>query len=125
MRGVKSREIQKWKKTAIFIVLLLLFGVLLNSVRKVYVKKQNATAALTKMQTDLTELKDREETLERSLKRLSTQEGIEYELRKNFSIARAGEEAAVIVSELPSTSTPPATLPPWQRLKNFFNDLFD
>ena len=125
MRGVKSRDSEKWKKLAIFLVLLLLFGVLLNSVRKVYKKKESAEKALARMQSEVQTLTEREKFLEDSLLRLSTDEGIKFEIKKKLNVAEVGESVAIIVESDESVTTPSSSISPWQRLKNFFSDLFN
>ena len=125
MRGIKNRESGKWKKVAVFLVLLLVFSVLLNSVRKVYNKKKNAEIALARMETEALELRERSEFLKGALEKLETREGIEFEIRKKLNVAGAGESVAVIVEEGPSTSSSKLSTSTWQKFKNFFVELFE
>ena len=125
MRGIKNRESGKWKKVAVFLVLLLVFSVLLNSVRKVYNKKKNAEIALARMETEALELRERSEFLKGALEKLETREGIEFEIRKKLNVAGAGESVAVIVEEGPSASSSKLSASPWQKFKNFFVELFE
>ena len=125
MRGIKSRGIERWKRLGVFIFLLLILLILLNSVRKVYNKKQNAEEALARMQTDVTKLEGREQDLKASESRIESSEGLEFELRKKFSVARPGESVAIVVESEDASSTLSLTDSLWQRFKNFFTDLFE
>lgn len=125
MRGIKTKEQTKWKRYVIFIFLFLLLLVLLNSVNKVYKKKKEAERALVHMQEQMSELEKREKTLGQSLDRLSTIEGIGFEMRKKLNVAEVGEGVAIIVTEGNSTSTQEASTSVWQKFKNFFTDLFE
>lgn len=125
MRGIKKRGGGKWKKRAIFIVLLVLFAVLLNSVFKVYKKKQEAEKALAQSGAELAELQNREEFLEDSLRSLDTQEGLEFEIRRRLNVAGAGEGVAIIVEESQSASSTVPEKSFWQKTKDFFTELFE
>jgi len=124
MRGVKTRESGKWKRLIIFLILLIIFGVLLNSVRKVYKKKESAEKALVKMNADLKELEERGQFLEDSIEKLGTSAGLDFEIRKKLNVARVGENVAVIVEETSISPDKPLQLSPWQKLKDFFTELF-
>lgn len=125
LKGLKNRESEKWKKIAIGLALILVLALLINSVTKVYKKKKEAEKVLVRMESQAAELKKRDEFLRDSLEKLSTEEGIEFEIRKKLNVAEAGEGVAIIVEEEPATSTPSAKISPWQKLKKFFNDLFE
>lgn len=109
---------------ALFLVLLLIFGVLLNSVNKVYKKKKGAEELLTRMEGEIQTLKDREQFLERSLSRLETDEGLKFEIRKKLNVAEVGESVAIIVDEEDSPTTQTPELSSWQKLKDLFKGLF-
>lgn len=124
LKGIKNRENEKWKKIAICLALVLVLGLLINSVSKVYKKKKEAERALVRMENQAAELKERDEFLRDSLEKLSTEEGIEFEIRKKLNVAEVGESVAIIVEEKLATSTPTAKISPWQKFKNFFTDIF-
>ena len=124
MRGIKNKESGKWKKLGIFLVLFLIFGVLVNSVRKVYNKKTEAQKTLVRMEEEVKKLEDRQKFLGNSIQKLNTKEGIEFEMRKKLNVAQAGESVAIIVEETQSTSTSSAEISSWQKIKNFFAELF-
>lgn len=125
LKGIKNRENEKWKKIAISLALILVLGLLINSVGNVYKKKKEAERMLARMENQTAELKERNEFLNNSLEKLSTEEGIEFEIRKKLNVAEVGESVAIIVEEEPATSTPSAKISPWQKLKNFFTGLFE
>lgn len=125
MRGVKTKSSGKWKTFSVFVALSLLLLVLLNSVHNVYKKKKEAEDALTRMYNDMNALKDREARLTNSIQKLSTQEGLEFEIKKKLNVAQAGESVALIVEENPASSSKPiSNLSAWQKVKNFFSNLF-
>ncbi len=109
----------------IFFALLIIIVVLLNSITKVYQKKKEAGEVLARMQQEQETLIDREQFLSESLKRLSTEEGLEFEIRKKLNVAKVGESVAIIVDETESSpdSSPNPSL--WQKIKNFFSGLFE
>ena len=125
LRGVKNKERGKWKKLAVFLALLIIFGVLLNSMMGVYKKKKVAQEALVRMEKEAAELQDREKFLETSLEKLATQEGLEFEIRKKLNMAQIGESVAVIVGEEQPVPTPNIIISSWQKLKDFFIKLFE
>jgi cell division protein FtsB len=124
MRGIKNRGENKWKKLSIFFALLLVFGVLTNSVRKVYNKRVESQKTLVRMQADAKILEDRQKFLENSLQKLTTKDGIAFEMRRKLNVAEAGESVAIIVEEKQPTSTPVAAISGWQKFKNFWANLF-
>jgi hypothetical protein len=124
MRGIKTKESGKWKRVCIFIALVLVFGVLLNSVYKVYLKKREAQAMLSRMEKEMTDLKNRQQFLSADLQKLNTTEGMAFEMRKKLNVAGAGESVAIIVDQSEPVPTPIIPLSNWQKFRNFFVDLF-
>ncbi|MFH0804081.1 MAG: hypothetical protein V1896_00570 [Candidatus Zambryskibacteria bacterium] len=124
MRGIKNKESGKWKRLAFFLLLLLVFGVLLNSVRNVYQKKKTAQGALARMEKEVADLENRDQFLKESIAKMATQEGLEFEIRKKLNVAEAGESVAIIVDETQTTPVPAVPVSSWQKIKNFFTDLF-
>ncbi|MBN2094346.1 MAG: hypothetical protein JW740_03215 [Candidatus Zambryskibacteria bacterium] len=123
MRGIKRKD-NKWKKALIFLVLLAILGVLTNSVRKVYLKKQDAEKALVRMEKELDELQNRKIFLQTSLDKLSTEEGMAFEIRKKFNVAEVGESVAIIVEERNSENSVQPQISTWQKIKDFMLNLF-
>ena len=123
MRGikVKTKGSNNFKKILIFIALLILLTVLVNSVYGVYKKKKNADRALAQMQFDIKTLEERQEFLNDSVARLETKEGLEFEIKKKFNVALADEKVALIINEESTTTSKTATVSFWQKIKDFFN----
>lgn len=124
MRGIKTKDHSLTKKVCLFLLLLLIFGVLVNSTRKVYNKRQEAMQALTRMESELKELENRQETLTASLQRLQTEEGVKFEMRKKLNVAEAGESVAIIVEEELSEVASTTKVSGWQKFKGFWTKLF-
>lgn len=121
MRGLKHKEEGKWKRIAVFFLLLLVFGFLLNSLNNVYKKKKEAEAALAHMKEQVVDLQKREEFLKESLSKLDTEEGMKFEIRKKLNVAEVGESVAVIVDEEQKVSVPTYSASTWQKFKDFFS----
>jgi hypothetical protein len=124
MHGIKTKESGKWKRVCVFFILLLVFGVLVNSVRKVYNKKTESAAALARMEKEVADLKNRQKYLAGDLQKLKTIEGMAFEMRKKLNVAEAGESVAIIVDDGKPTETSPIQISGWQKFKNFVVELF-
>lgn len=124
MRGIRTKESGKWKKAALTLALLLVLAVLLNSARGVYQKKKEAQQTLARMEKEKSELENRQKYLQDSLANLATKEGIDFEIRSKLNVAAAGERVAIIVNQTASSSDQTSSLSAWQKIKNFFTDLF-
>jgi cell division protein FtsB len=125
MRGVKRSSKSVWKRLLVFVFLFSLLIILGNSTRKVYNKNIEAEKALVRMEQEIKELKDRQTELKDSQERLKTQEGIEYEIRKKFSVAREGEHVAIIVDNQSTSTESVETNSSWQKIKSFFSNIFN
>jgi len=124
MRGIKNRGENKWKRLGVFLVLLLILVVLLNSLSKVYKKKKEVDKALAQMKAEMLKLEERDKFLKESLQKLTTEEGIKFEIHNKLNMAEVGESVAIIVDEKPLTPTSSAEISSWQKIKNFFMELF-
>lgn len=121
----RGRSVKKWLFSPMF--LLLLFIVVLFSLRgvyKVYQKETMSREYLERAQNELKKVHDREESLANSVQYLKTSQGIDAELRTKFRVVKEGEEVAVIVgapTEATTTSTQVAApVGIWQKIKNWF-----
>jgi len=124
MRGIKNKNSNKWKKLGVFLVLFFILLVLLNSARKVYEKKKEAERALAQMKDSVVALEKRDQFLRDSIERMNTKEGIEFELRKKLNVAEAGESVAVIVEKEEKAPDENSSVSAWQKVKDFFANLF-
>ena len=125
MRGVKRSSKSVWKRLLVFVFLFSLLIILGNSTRKVYNKNIEAEKALVRMEQEIKELKDRQTELKDSQERLKTQEGIEYEIRKKFSVAREGEHVAIIVDSQSTSTESVETNTSWHKIKSVFSNIFN
>jgi len=125
MHGIRTKEKNKWKKVLLCAVLFIALVFLANSVRKVYEKKREVDRALTQMKEEITELEKRGEYLDDSMQKLSTREGLEFEIRKKLNVAQAGEGVAIIVENDQSATTTQTRTPIWSQIKNFFTEIFE
>lgn len=82
---------------AILSILGILILLLLYSVWGVYEKERETRVKKSQRVEILDELRGRETLLQNEVDRLSTERGIEEELRSKFEVAREGEEVIVIV----------------------------
>ena len=82
----------------LFVILL----ILLNSVYGVY--KRGEIARINRIEGDrkLGLLRDRQERLSKEIAKLSTDRGVEEELRNKFQITKKGEEVMIVVDEIPA-----------------------
>lgn len=124
MRGVKTKTGGRWKRAVVFLVLTGIFGILAHSVKNVYLKKKGAEDAFVKMREEKIALENRKQFLEQSINRLSTPEGVDFEIRRKLNVASAGESVAIIVSQEESIDTASTKPSAWEQLKSFFAQLF-
>lgn len=90
-----------------------------------YGKSRRAREALTKTNAAYGELATRQAFLDRELARLSTDEGVEAEIRERFGVAKAGEEVIVVLSEEESPA-PSAQKPSfWSKVKGWLSGSSD
>lgn len=123
MRGIKTKTSGKWKRATLSVILILIFGFLLNSVMGVYAKKREAEKTLSRMQNQVEELKMREVFLKKHLEQLETEEGLKFEIRKKMNVAEAGESVAIIVEEESIDRPKPIQESTWQKIIFFFHQI--
>ncbi|PIT91285.1 hypothetical protein COU17_01525 [Candidatus Kaiserbacteria bacterium CG10_big_fil_rev_8_21_14_0_10_49_17] len=80
-----------------FIVLLLLAVLLSKATFNVYTEARITREKLAERQEYLENLAKREESLSKELERLQSERGLEAELRRQFEVAREGEEVIVVL----------------------------
>jgi len=98
-----------------FIVLLLLAILLGKATFNVYTEARTTREKLTERQEYLDNLAKREESLARELERLQSERGLEAELRRQFEVAREGEEVIVVLD-----SNEAAAIAPIEEKKNLW-----
>lgn len=80
-------------------MLLVILFVVAKATWNVYAKEQSSNEKRDRVVAELQMLKERERTLTASITRLSTDEGVEAEIRENYRLAKPGEQLVVIVDE--------------------------
>ncbi len=90
------RRLYSWPVLLILLATVLLLG---SSVRGLYVKSRTAEASRREAEIHLESLQARKEQLDTELERLSTDEGVETELRTRFPVAKPDEGVIQIAGE--------------------------
>ena len=103
----------------VLVLLAILLFFLARGVWNIYVKDRASISELNSSKERLAKLQSRQETLVVSTEKLSTESGVEYEIRDRLQMARAGERQIVIVDS-PGTANPTISPP-----KNFLKKIWD
>ncbi len=104
------------------ITLLILIIFFARATYGVYQKQEESSANTLQAAGELKRLVDRQTLLNTELARLSTNEGIEEEIRAKFGVSKPGEEVLIIVDPHKATTTEiieEESL--WGKFKNLFN----
>ena len=104
----KLRRFLYSKIVSVFPIVIAL--ALAYSVVGVYKKQRETRLIKEERARELALLSEREQALEEELERLSTERGIEEEIRSKFEVGREGEVAVILVNpqtENESLATPP------------------
>ena len=121
-----------WKKIIAsplsLIVLLIVIFVLGRAVLNIYKKANNSETKLTQAQLELVKLKAYQDEVSRKVNQLSTEQGIEAEIRTKFHAIKEGESVAVIIDRSQTAGAGNASsteqirepLSWWGRLLSFF-----
>ncbi|MFC1733185.1 septum formation initiator family protein [candidate division KSB1 bacterium] len=94
----ERRKIKQWLYSWPFLVVLVVVSVFLtHGVWGVYQQEHITRINKNQRLTHLEELEIREKALQKEINRLSTERGIEEEIRQKFEVAKEGERVIVIV----------------------------
>jgi len=93
-----------YKKVIILALIFLLF-ILGRGTLNMFEKNKEAKKNLEDTQKNLEVLVDRKENLEKEISRLSTERGIDDEIRTKFQVTKEGEKMIVLVNSPESTTT--------------------
>lgn len=120
-----NRFIQKNRRSKIYslpviVILLILVVFLARATWKAYSESVETKKQVALMQAEFDEVYSRTNSLSQGLASLKTQEGIEKEIRKKFSVAKEGEQVVVVIED---NATP--TTSDIQENKGFFGRLID
>ncbi|MBA3550684.1 septum formation initiator family protein [Patescibacteria group bacterium] len=120
------QEKKKFKKIlyskGMVITLLILIIFFARATYGVYQKQEESSANTFRAAGELKRLVDRQTLLDSELARLSTDEGIEEEIRAKYGVSKPGEEVLIIVDPDKATTTEileEESL--WGKFKNLFN----
>lgn len=98
-QGLKKKRIFRSKLYS-WPILILLFALVIflgHGVWNMYAKVRTSEAQLAQAQAELDELKERRKELENKIAYIETETGIEEHLRREFDVAKEGEQVVVIL----------------------------
>jgi len=107
------------------IVSVFIMVVFLKGAISVWNKHKQSEQNLAALEKSLFETREREKELEYAIEDLKTEQGVEREIRKKFSVVKPGEEMVVIVESRNSkqeNSNDGSSW--WQKTKDWFKDRF-
>lgn len=93
----------------VMVGLIVLFVLLLRGVRSIHEKASLSAEKLKSAELELAKLQDHERDLSSQIGYLSTEQGIEAELRTKYRAVREGESVAVIIGDQASSSSATST----------------
>jgi cell division protein FtsB len=96
----KKRTLRGWLHSPVmlgFLGLVILF--MLSVVYQRYSIEQEMVSRRVEAEAHLKELESRRTELEKKVEYLSNERGIEAEMRRNFDVARPGEQVVIILDE--------------------------
>ncbi len=99
--GKQNRWVGWWYSRPVLIVLSLLAVLLLVSVVERFKVEREMAARSIAAEQELAALKAREVELNERVEYLEGARGVEEEIRKNFDVARAGEQVVILTGEPP------------------------
>ena len=120
VRGRSETE-PLWRLLAL--VLMVIVVLLAHSVWRVWGKHSASQTARDEAQTQLAGVAARHEALEAKVKKLETPRGQEEEVRKNFPVAKEGEQVVIILDDNATTTIPGGKKPAgwWKKFWPFNN----
>ncbi len=107
----------------VVIALIIILALLIQATWKIYLKERESAANLAKTENQLNLLKSRSNVLSEDLNKLTTNQGVEGEIRSKYEVAKSGEQVIVIVDKNTATSSA-ASGNIFERWWRHFLDLF-
>jgi cell division protein FtsB len=115
MRELEAR--QKFKRRLYSMpalaVLLVLSVMLVRGAYSMLITERQSAKEADLLALEVAALREREGVLSYAIDRLSTEEGIEEEIKSKYNVARQGEYVAVIVDKPQKEALPEAPAKPW------------
>ncbi|MEI8224136.1 MAG: septum formation initiator family protein [bacterium] len=103
---------------AVFLVVVLCWGLFV--VYRMYVKNREAVALRNQFQSELDTLNEKQEELADKITHLSTDRGLEAEVRNRYRVIRPGEQLVIVVDDAAQSNKTPSVNPSWWvRIKQF------
>ena len=119
----EKRKIKKllYSKPTLIILGFLVIWLSFN-VFNMYKKERDTRLRRIEQREVLDELKGREKSLADEIERLSTERGIEEEVRSKFEVGREGEQVIIIVDNPEEENTDKKDMKKtfWQKIKSWF-----
>ena len=117
----QKRKLKNWYESIYtqVIVLFLATLVVFSAINR-YLIAADMAERRSIVETEINSLEDRKQTLSDEVKYLSSERGMEAEMRRQFDVAREGEQVVIILEDEPlSPQLPTEELPaesrPWYR----------
>lgn len=96
----QKRSLRGWLHTPVALVILgVIILFMFSVVYQRYTIEQEMVARREEAEAQLQELEERRADLEKKVEYLSNERGIEAEMRRNFDVARPGEQVVIILDE--------------------------
>ena len=118
----ERRKLRAILYSKVFLLFLFLLIILLaKGAWGVYGQERETSRKTAEKAAELKDLADRHTTLVAELKQLSTERGVERELREKYEVTKEGEEMIVLVQPpKENKSTAPKNRSVWDWFKNLF-----
>ena len=105
----------------VIVIMIILVILIARATWNVFKKEQASAANAAEAVHELAKLQNRQSLLTSEIGRLSTDEGVEEEIRSKYSVIKPGENMLVIVDKNATTTAPTARYESWwQQLQNLF-----
>ena len=83
----------------VFVVLVILVGILGHAAFSAYQKRNISASARQSVANEVSDLEARQASMQESITRLRSPDGIDTEIREKFQVVKPGEEMIVVVPE--------------------------
>ena len=119
LRGRKKRNIYPRATISVLTIIVLLLA---RATWNVFVKNKTTGGNLNEAIEDLESLKNREVELKTEIERLSTERGVDEEIRTKFRVVKEGEGMIVLVDspDVSSTSSQNNAKSFWSKILDWF-----
>lgn len=106
MKELRQKQIVKRRlySTPILVILIIITGFIVHSTYKIVQKYRESAGYVNALKQKATDLTSREIQLKNDIARLSTDEGIDSEIKEKFNVSKEGERVAIIVDQTDNSS---------------------